>query len=239
NQLTSYLNSQGKKYTVDGIFWMQGETDMLQTEYADAYQQNITDLVSAAKQDLQLHPQGHFVIGKSSMNACIDISFPRSGHYCDYPSAESIAPPRFVDTLLTFMINPIMPKRQEQVRAAQQYVADHDQDTSQKVDIFETNDLPRGYDVTHLTPLGQLELGRRFVTMYNLPASFTGVRADDYDQDGILNSTEDTGRGASCPLIINGVEINTANNGNLGDDDSDCDGYPNYLDAVDGPGSGL
>ena len=239
NKLTTYLKSQGKKYTVDGIFWMQGETDTLQDSFANAYQQNLTDLVNSARQDLQLHPQGHFVIGKTSMENCLDNAWPRFGNYCDYQSAATIDPPTFVDTLLTFMINPGLAKRVDVVRAAQQYVADHDQGTSQKVDIVEAGDLPRGSDFTHLTAPGQVELGRRFTSMYSLPKRYTDSRATDYDQDGILNADEDTGRGPSCPLIVNGQTVNAANDGNLGDDDSDCDGYPNYLDRVNGPGSGL
>lgn len=221
NQLTSYLQSTGKKYTVDGIFWMQGETDTLQNEYAAAYQQNLEDLVSHAKQDLKLHPYGHFVIGKSNMNYCIINSWPREGNYCDYPSAASIAPPSFVSTYLDYVINPIMSHRNDQVRAAQQAVADEDQATTQKVDIFETGDLPRGYDFTHLTAPGQIQLGKRFVTMYKLPFR-DNSHPDDYDQDGVTNGAEDSN-----------------NNGNLGDDDADHDGYPNYLDKINGPGSGL
>lgn len=239
NQLTAYLKSQNMKYTVDGIFWMQGETDTLQDSYANAYKQNLTNLVAAAKEDLQLHPQAHFVIGKTNMNYCIDHSWPRFNNYCDYPSAKSIDPVEFVDTITSFVINPVMSNRLDKVRLAQQEVADSDQNTSQKVDIFETGDLPRGYDWTHLTAPGQIELGRRFVTMYKLPQSYTGARATDYDEDGILNSAEDTGRGASCPLIVHGQTVNAANNGNLGDDDADCDGYPNYLDKINGPGSDL
>lgn len=239
NKLTTYLKSQGEKYTVDGIFWMQGETDTLQDSYAAAYQQNLADLVSNAKEDLQLHPSGHFVIGKTNMNFCIDNSWPRFNNYCDYPSAKSIDPIEFVDTLLTFSINPSMSRRLDEVRTAQQAVADSDQNTRQKVDIVETGDLPRGYDWTHLTAPGQIELGRRFVNMYRLPTRYTDSRVNDYDQDGTDNAQEDTGRGTSCPLIVKGQTIDANNNGNLGDDDADCDGYPNYLDAVNGPGSGL
>ena len=238
DQLTNHLRSQGKKYTVDGIFWMQGETDTLQNEYAAAYQQNLTDLVNKARQDLQLHPYGHFVIGKTNMDYCIEHSWPRYNDYCDYPSASSIDPPQFVN-LTTFMIDPVMPARLAQVRAAQQAVADADQNTTQKVDIVETADLPRGLDFTHLNAPGQIELGRRFATMYRLPLRFTDSRATDFDSDGALNNLEDTGRGANCPLVIAGQTINAAGNGNLGDDDSDCDNFPNYLDNVNGPGSGL
>jgi len=62
---------------------------------------------------------------------------------------------------------------------------------------------------------------------------------NDYDRDGLDNTQEDTGRGIGCPYIINNVVVSTAGNGNLGDDDSDCDGFPNYIDNVNGPGSGM
>ena len=75
--------------------------------------------------------------------------------------------------------------------------------------------------------------------MYSLPKRYNSDdpipgRNLDYDRDGVLNSAEDTGRGQGCPL-----SYNAANNGNLGDDDSDCDGFPNYLDKINGIGSGL
>lgn len=236
-QLTDYLRSRQEKYTVDGIFWMQGETDMIQDAYANSYQQNFTSFVNAARQDLELHPQGHFVIGKSNMEVCMDGAFPPDGDQCGYPWIKSLEPLE-LEWDAYFVGNRVVPemsRRQQIVRNAQQAVADTDQNTSQKIDIFETFGLPRGTDFTHLTAPGQVELGRRFVNMYTLPTRYTDSRIDDYDGDGVLNGAEDTGRGSGCPLVVNSQTVNASNNGNLGDDDSDCDGFPNYLD----PGSGL
>lgn len=85
---------------------------------------------------------------------------------------------------------------------------------------------------------GQLIAGARMAKMYELPfrAKITDPdqKRNDYDGDGIPNSQEDTGRGAGCAL-----SYEAAGNANLGDDDSDCDGFPNYLDAIIGPGSGM
>ena len=111
-----------------------------------------------------------------------------------------------------------------------------------KVDIVETGDLSRGLDNVHLSELSQIELGRRFVNMYKLPLRYDSDSArlpvsatpQDFDGDGVSNPAEDTGRGAACQLAYN-----ASANGNLGDDDTDCDGYPNYLDRVIELGSGI
>lgn len=77
-------------------------------------------------------------------------------------------------------------------------------------------------------------MGQRFVSMFN-PAYQPSTPSSDYDGDGIINNNEDVGRGAGCQL-----PYSTQNNSNLGDDDSDCDGYPNYIDKLDGSnGNGL
>ncbi|MCX6729457.1 MAG: hypothetical protein NTV95_02275 [Candidatus Saccharibacteria bacterium] len=236
DQLTEQLRSQGKKYTVDGFLWMQGETDTLQTEYAASYKQNLLSLTQAIRNDFKLHPAAHIVLGKISLKQCIEESYPLTGNYCGFPWAGSIDP-------LVFSLNDTQQaayaNRQRQVRDAMQFVADNDQVYTQKVDVVETGDLKRGYDSIHLTESSQLELGKRFVNMYSLPKRYNSDdpipgRNTDYDRDGILNSAEDTGRGQGCPL-----SYNAANNGNLGDDDSDCDGFPNYLDKINGVGSGL
>ena len=237
NQLTTQLRDSGHKYTVDGFFWMQGETDTLQDAWAASYQQNLTELFAAVRTDLQLNQNAHIVIGKTGFTQCLDGSYPQTGNYCGYPDAYSFDPivhTAFVYGLTAFKGQIDMKRRLNQVRDAQQYVADHDQAYSQKVDIVETDDLLRGYDFTHLVQESQIELGKRFVEMYNLPQRFTGDRIDDYDQDGIPNYSEDLGRGASCQL-----PYNATNNSNLGDDDTDCDGYPNYLDRNEVAGSDL
>jgi hypothetical protein len=237
--LTDYLKSQGSKYTVDGFFWMQGETDTLQQSYAASYQQNLTNLFNAVRNDFQLHPAAHIVAGKVSLNRCVEDSYPTTYDYCGFPYAGGLEPLALAPIPFA---HPMHGARQRTVRNAIQAVADSDQNETVKIDTVETVDLPRGNDWIHLTSASQIELGRRFINMYKLPLRFdsdpeTLYSADDYDGDGRLNSAEDTGN-LSCGVISGNGGIK-ANNGNLGDDDCDNDGYPNYLDRIDGLGSGL
>lgn len=243
--LTNLLRSRGDKYTVDGFLWMQGESDTLQESYSQQYQTNLTALLTNLRTDLELQPQAHMVIGKTGLRECLNGSFPFSAETCGYPYARSLDPFAFEPlgyNLVTyedfnFQLNHTA--RINRVRAAQQTVADTLTAAGNPIDVVETDDLLRGQDQTHLMAKGQIELGRRFVNMYKLPARYTGSRADDYDQDGIPNSQEDVGRGYACPLIVNGDPVTTQGDGNLGNDDSDCDGYPDYLDNTPNPGSGL
>lgn len=233
NQLTQKIRDEGQTYTVDGFFWMQGETDTLQASFANSYQTNFTQFTDAIRNDFQMHPTSHIVAGKISLMRCVEMSYP--DNVCGFPLLTAVSP-------APVLANPVYAHpehgaRMQTVRNAIQYVADNDQNYSVKVDTVETADIPRGADAVHLAAAGQLELGRRFINMYALPQRVEG--SNDYDGDGIPNPEEDKGRGATCPLIVWGVTINAANNGNLGDDDSDCDGYPDYLDRINGIGSGL
>ncbi|MDQ5913398.1 MAG: hypothetical protein QG623_16, partial [Patescibacteria group bacterium] len=44
------IEAQGSKYSVDGFYWIQGESDS-NNAFADLYEQNLRDLVAAAKTD--------------------------------------------------------------------------------------------------------------------------------------------------------------------------------------------
>jgi hypothetical protein len=237
--LTDKLKSEGKKYTVDGLFWIQGETDTLQQSYADAYQQNFTDFVTAAQTDFQMSPLSHIVAAKISLMNCVQLSYPTTGNYCGFPYAGGLEPLTIAPIPFA---HPLQGARQRKVRDALQYVADHDQNSKVKVDVVETVDLERGSDWIHMTTASQIELGRRFANMYKLPLRYDSdsdklYSAADYDGDSILNADEDTGNRA-CGLTTGDGGANL-NNGNLGDDDCDNDGYPNYLDRIDGTGNGL
>lgn len=237
--LTNYIKNQGSKYTVDGFFWMQGETDTLQDSYANSYQQNFTNLVNAVKTDFQLHPSAHIVAGKVSLMKCVEDSYPTTYDYCGFPYAGGLEPLQIAPIPFAHSNHGT---RQRTVRNAIQAVADSDQNSTIKVDTVETVDLARGNDWIHLTAANQIELGRRFINMYKLPLRFDSdadklYSAEDYDGDGKINPIEDTGtRVCSATTGYGGAK---ANNGNLGDDDCDNDGYPNYLDRIDGLGSGL
>lgn len=236
--LTSYLRNSGKTYTVDGLYWLQGGTDALQLSYAQAYQANFTNFVNAARTDFQMHPSSRIVVGKMSLQKCIENSFPLTIYnYCGFPYAQSVEP---LAVAQLDVAHPNFANRMRIVRTAQQTVADSDTNERVKVDIFDMNDIPISDDYIHNSEVGNLEVGRRFVNMYKLPLRFNG--SNDYDGDGVHNNDEDTGN-LACNLIGTPAASSgggdKAHNGNLGDDDCDNDGYPNYLDKVNGPGSGL
>lgn len=233
NALTSYLRSINQKYTVDGFYWLQGGTDSMQNEWAAAYEQNFTNLTNSVRTDLQLHPAAQIVAIKMSMKYCMEESYPTTIYeYCGFPYAQSIEP---LQAGPLDGIHSINASRQRTVRTALQKVADNDQNQRVKVSVVEVADLPMATDKIHYSEAGNIELGRRLVNMYKLPLRFEGD--SDYDDDGVQNSAEDTGSRA-CSLT-NGDGGSNAGNGNLGDDDCDNDGYPNYLDRVNGLGSGL
>jgi hypothetical protein len=246
-KLTSYIkNDLNAKYTVDGIFWNQGGTDTIQASYANAYEDNLRELVNAMRTDFQLHPDAHVVTAKINYQWCVDWSYPTTGNYCGLPWGRSLEPNvEFVfEEILSGAAGEIHPdymKRHKTVRDAIQAIADE----YDWVDTLEKADQKRGPDNLHYNEVGQITIGKRFSNMYRMP-----YRVDtnpvivngqtrtptDYDGDGILNSQEDTGNRGCTSSGDGGVK---ANNGNLGDDDCDNDGYPNYLDRVNGTGSGL
>ncbi len=235
--LTQKIKAEGQTYTVDGFFWMQGETDTLQPSYSAAYQTYLTDLTNAARTDFQMHPASHIVAGKISLKKCVETSYPNTGNYCGFPYLGSLDPIGLAPVNYLWTLHGA---RHKVVRNAMQYVADHDDDKVVKMDVVETADLVRGSDNVHLSATSQIELGRRFVNMYTLPKRVEG--SNDYDGDGILNNLEDTGTSA-CNLVGTQQGLtgggSKASNANLGDDDCDGDNYPNYLDRVNGLGSGL
>lgn len=235
NALTTYLKSIDQKYTVDGFYWLQGGTDALQNEWTAQYEENFTNLTDAVRTDLQLHPASQIVAVKMSMKYCLEESYPTTIYsYCGFPYAQSIEPLVAGPLDGTHAVNA---SRARSVRRALQTVADSDQNKNPKVSVVEVSDISMAFDKIHYDEPGTIEVGRRLVNMYKLPLRFNG--SSDYDTDGVANSLEDTGRRADCELVVNNAVITTADNGNLGDDDSDCDGYPNYLDRIDGLGSGL
>ncbi len=242
-RLTNYLSSQGQKYTVDGFFWHQGGTDTLDDDYAQDYAENFDNLVNDARKRFELHPEAHIVAAKIGYQHCSNYSIPPNDsnpYYCGFPYMKELSPLTAVEPLTPSSIRSAHKNyvdRINMVRAALQNTADN----YSWVDVVDNNDLPRSADNVHLDEVAQLEMGKRFVEMYRLPyrPTFGGPLEDDYDNDGILNSAEDSGRGASCQIELDGEIVDTANNGNLGDDDTDCDGYPDYADATNGPGRGF
>ena len=248
SKLTSYIRDDlDAKYTVDGFFWTQGGTDTIQPSYADNYKENLRELLLAARNDFQLHPNAHIVTAKIAYQQCVDHSFPLIGIYCGIPWGKNLEPLEFAfEEILNgrgATVQPAYVSRLNQVRDSIQEVAD---DYSW-VDTMDVGDQPRAWDFVHLNEVGQLTVGKRFTNMYKFPYRVdeanvvvgSQVRTPtDFDGDGIANNDEDNGNSCSSG-IINNQNGSTDNNGNLGDDDADCDGFPDYLDRVNGVGSGL
>lgn len=242
-ELTSYLRSQDKKYTVDGMFWLQGETDALDSGWTNSYLENFDDLVNESKKDMQFHPDAHFVARKFNLRVCLNGAYPPEGNFCGVGYAlrmEGISISNILDALT---INPLISiplntSRIKTVRSAIQTTADK----YDWVDAVETDDLPFYPDFIHLNAEGQLGTGKRMAAMYRLPyrPAITEplTKRNDYDGDGKPNSQEDTGM-RSCSATANVPGDTKANNGNLGDDDCDGDGFPNYIDATPVAGSGM
>lgn len=249
SNLTSYIkNELGAKYTVDGFFWNQGGTDTIDPAYTDDYQRNFTNLVNAVKTDFQLHPDAHMVAAKIGYQWCVDYSYPLEGNYCGLPWGKKLEPNiEFVfDEIFSGQTNVVHPRyveRLNKVRDSIQNVADFPQ--NDWVDTMEIGDQPRSNDNLHYNEVGQLNIGERFTKMYRMPYRVDGANytdsngrvrtSTDFDGDGILNVAEDTGDICDGRPDADPDE----NNGNLGDDDCDGDGYPNYLDALPTQGSGL
>jgi hypothetical protein len=260
--LTDYLNDNNMKYTVDGFFWLQGETDTLDTDWTNQYEANFDYLVNRVKEDMHLHPSAHFVARKFNLRNCTDNAYPAVGNYCGAAYALDIDGATPLNILSSLTVNALIsiPLNNERIRT----VRDGMQRVSDKydwVDMLETDDDQPFYnDHIHLNATAQLKTGERMAKMYKQPFYHTGadqcvspsslnLKVDDYDCDGVVNTQEDLGRGTNpttsqtCPFTINGVNqtLNyTQNNGNLGDDDTDCDGFPDYIDNKNNQiGSGL
>jgi hypothetical protein len=250
--LTDYLNRNNMKYTVDGFFWLQGETDSLDTDWTNQYEANFDYLVNRVKEDMHLHPSAHFVARKFNLRVCTDNGYPAVGNYCGAAYALDIDGATPLNILNSLTINalisiPLNNERIRTVRASMQRVSDK----YDWVDMLETDDDQPFYnDFIHLNATAQLKTGERMAKMYKQPyyprntavcpsSRSPHLNIDDYDCDGVLNTAEDNGRGSGCQYTVGGSPEATNNNGNLGDDDADCDGFPDYIDNKNGKGSGL
>lgn len=253
NRLTQHITDQGGTYTVDGFFWHQGGTDAVEQKYADVHQTNFSNLLDDARTRFELHPDAHFVAAKIGYQFCSHKSIPPTSvnyQFCGFPWAYRIDPePTFVELLNPDTSNPasvrVAHKRYLARLAKVKQSLQDNADARSWVDVFEVEDLKRSSDNLHFNELSQLEIGRRFANMYRMPyrPPLSETNRADYDKDGKSNKQEDTGN-LACELIgtpqANGAGGDKAGNGNLGDDDCDGDGYPNYIDRQDGViGGGL
>jgi hypothetical protein len=134
------LDKQGRRYSVEGFFWMQGESDALDrhntpdsTEQSGAmYETNLRTLITKVRTDLQL-PGLPVFIGRLPSNL---VSTVFHGN--------------------TFSNAPL-------VIAGQNAVAN---DPEMNTHIIGTDDLKLRKDNLHYDTEGQLELGRRFARKY-------------------------------------------------------------------------
>lgn len=255
-KLTNYITSPtglNAKYTVDGFFWHQGGTDTLQQNYTDAYKNNFIALTNAIKTDFKLHPDAKIVAAKIGYQWCLDYSNPNVQYFCSLPWTIEIDPdlelasaPQLISGTLG-SYQPAFAKRLNIVRNAIQDVAD----SKPWIKTMEVGDASRSADNLHYDEAGQIKIGNRFTKMYRMPYRIDGASVQvgsnlrtetDFDGDGISNFLEDTGN-ATCNLVGTQSGLSSgganANDGNLGNDDCDGDGFPNYLDIINGLGSGL
>ncbi len=63
---TQALADAGLSYEVAGLFWEQGGGDAKKLDKADIYESNLTDLISAIRDDFAGHSEMPFVIGRSN-----------------------------------------------------------------------------------------------------------------------------------------------------------------------------
>jgi hypothetical protein len=210
SQLATLMNANNETYTMDGFYWVQGESDAVKGETVANYQSNLNTLLDSVHEDLDMHPDSINVLGKISGQYCL------TNVYNLIYNPEGCGVQACVLAVHPCSTPEIVSQGNTNVRTAIQNIADIEPETF----VVETEDLARGPDWIHLTASSQLTLGTRMSnSSFQLPYRNEG--SDDYDGDGIPNADED----------ING-------DGNLGNDDSDFDLVPDYLDEIFGEGGG-
>lgn len=212
SKLKTLMQTNNDKFTVDGFYWMQGESDAAKGESIANYQTNLTELIAAARTDLEMQPEAKVVVSKISLQHCLtnEYNFINNPNGCQV-NACFIAQHPCTDVATVTAGN-------ANVRQAQQNVADSDPN----VYAVDSADLARNnFDFMHMLWQSQLTMGARIANSdFELPYRKEG--SDDYDGDGISNIDEDANH-----------------DGNLGNDDSDNDGVPDYLDEIVGIGGGM
>ena len=169
--LTSFLSNRGDTYHTGAVYWLQGETDTLDSGYTALFEENFDLLVNRLKIDLNLVQNGHIVIRKFNMRHCIDNAYPiNSGNYCGMGYALSLEGASFSTILNSVTVNaiqsiPLNASRVRTVRGAIQTISDK----YDWVDAVETDDQPFGNDFIHLSTASQLEIGKRMAAMADVP----------------------------------------------------------------------
>lgn len=138
----AWVNDKGATYQVDGMVWMQGETDTVYNDGAINYYKNIDNLWTSLKRDLNMQSRPKMVLGKIDLNR----------HWAVRKSSRNCAQPN-PTTCATEIANT------SKVQQAQEKFAADKSDVS----IVRTSDLPVvPIQQIHYSAAGQLELGRRF-----------------------------------------------------------------------------
>ena len=165
------IEAQGAKYSVDGFYWVQGEADANNSTFANQYEQNLRDLVSAAKTDFKMPADGKFVIGQIDNSQGNKVIYDFAGDpNCTTPACTTAK------------------ENNDKVRAAQAKVAS---DTD-NVEIVDTAPLERTGFKVHLSNASQLELGKRLAEVTEnsgnkLPAQDNSVVDNITQWDRVYN----------------------------------------------------
>lgn len=143
------IEAQGAKYSVDGFYWMQGEADAGNTTFANQYEQNLRNLVAAAKTDFEMPADAKFVIGQTDVSQANKVTYDFAGDPdCTTPACITAK------------------ENNDKVREAQAKVAGD----TENVEIVDTAPLARTGFKIHLSNVSQLELGKQFAEVTEMSA---------------------------------------------------------------------
>lgn len=135
-QAVAWADQNGFEPRVDGLYWMQGETDAMSATTAAAYGANLSTFLKAVRTDLPMEPRAPIVLGVIDLADYVDFEI--GHHLC--PTASCGAEKRWNDEVMT----------------AQERAASRDDF------VTKTASLPRYEDFIHLTDAAELALGKAF-----------------------------------------------------------------------------
>jgi len=143
---SKWVSDRGATYQIDGLIWMQGETDTVYADGANRYYTNIDNLWQSFKKDLKTQPNPKMVIGKIDLRR----------HWQARKKAGNCAPSN-PSTCSSEISNTA------KVQAAQEAFARNKSD----VLIVPTGDLSVvSHHQIHYSAAGQMELGKRFANSF-------------------------------------------------------------------------
>jgi len=163
-QAMAYLDEQGEEYSLDGMYWLQGESDVKATA-STQYEANLRALINKVRSDLPFNPKAQLVIGQINLDAYIKAQK-------DLLKDKACAP----DGCVAYA------SYAAAVRAAQQKIAS----TTANTTLVDTASLARNGLGLHLTSASQLQLGTMFAT-----ASAAKLPVQQATTDSSANDTND------------------------------------------------